>query len=158
MSQLLIGDRFFNAPEVLAVGNRAIGVWVRMACYHAQWRNYDIPRDIARQCGARKADLHVLVECGWLVPTADGWRLGLEGTGLWKLSTPTVSRPNIPAYIRNAVFERDGSLCLFCGSTENLSLDHILPWSMGGPDTVENLRVLCRSCNSRRGNRMEVDA
>ncbi len=36
-------------------------------------------------------------------------------------------------------------------STGDLSLDHIYPWSLGGPDTVENLRVLCRSCNSRKG-------
>lgn len=61
------------------------------------------------------------------------------------------SRRVIPTAIRQAVFDRDGNVCQECAATETLSLDHIHPWSMHGPDTVENLRVLCRSCNSRKG-------
>lgn len=64
------------------------------------------------------------------------------------------SRRSIPKAVRRAVFERDGAECQECSSTENLSLDHIIPWSLNGPDTVENLRVLCRSCNSRKGARV----
>jgi len=30
--------------------------------------------------------------------------------------------------------ERDGRVCVYCGSSENLSLDHILPKSLGGGD------------------------
>lgn len=63
------------------------------------------------------------------------------------------NRAHIPVAIRKAVYLRDGNRCRFCGSEEDLSLDHIIPWSRGGPDMVENLRVLCRSCNSSRGNR-----
>ncbi|MFF1660833.1 HNH endonuclease [Streptomyces sp. NPDC055898] len=44
--------------------------------------------------------------------------------------------------------------CSFCGSTKDLTGDHVLPVSMGG--TIEDgIRVLCRSCNSRRGNRTD---
>ena len=32
-------------------------------------------------------------------------------------------------------------------------VDHIIPHSLGGTDTAENLRVICRSCNQSRGNR-----
>jgi len=60
-------------------------------------------------------------------------------------------RAAIPQALRLAVFERDGNHCVECGAIENLSLDHIHPWSLGGPDTYENLRVLCRSCNSSKG-------
>lgn len=30
--------------------------------------------------------------------------------------------------------------------------DHITPHSLGGQDTIENVRVLCRHCNQSRGN------
>lgn len=62
-------------------------------------------------------------------------------------------RPGIPERIRLAVFARDGAACLLCNSQKRLSLDHIVPYSKGGPDTIENLRVLCLRCNIKRGNR-----
>ena len=30
--------------------------------------------------------------------------------------------------------------------------DHIIAWTDGGPNTIENGRVICRLCNQRRGN------
>lgn len=63
-------------------------------------------------------------------------------------------RAKIPDSLRLAVYERDGFACLHCGTTDALSLDHIHPWSLGGPDTIENLQTLCRSCNSRKGARV----
>lgn len=62
-----------------------------------------------------------------------------------------VNRATIPEDIRAAVYVRDGGVCQQCGTNKNLTMDHITPWSLGGPDTVENLRVLCRPCNSRKG-------
>jgi hypothetical protein len=62
-----------------------------------------------------------------------------------------VQRTAVPVDIRQTVFSRDGSTCVLCGATERLELDHIKPWSAGGPHTVENLRVLCKPCNLRRG-------
>jgi 5-methylcytosine-specific restriction protein A len=34
-----------------------------------------------------------------------------------------------------------------------LTVDHITPLAAGGTNRRENLRVLCRSCNSRRGSK-----
>ena len=56
--------------------------------------------------------------------------------------------------LRFFVFRRDGARCTECGSTEDLTLDHIYPKSLGGSDTAANLRVLCRPCNSRKGARV----
>ncbi|MEU9236456.1 HNH endonuclease [Streptomyces subrutilus] len=42
--------------------------------------------------------------------------------------------------------------CSFCGCTTDLTGDHIQPLAEGGMNTPENIRVLCRSCNTRREN------
>ncbi|WP_369015737.1 HNH endonuclease [Streptomyces hintoniae] len=42
--------------------------------------------------------------------------------------------------------------CLFCGSDRDLTGDHIVPLKEGGTSTRDNVRVLCRSCNTRREN------
>ncbi len=63
-------------------------------------------------------------------------------------------RPRIPAELRCAVYDRDSWLCLHCESGQDLSLDHIHPFSVGGQDTMENLQTLCRLCNSRKGARI----
>lgn len=68
-----------------------------------------------------------------------------------------VNRAPIPTEVRSAVFDRDGHACVICHATDDLALDHIYPWSLGGPDTPDNLRVLCRPCNSRKGDRVQRD-
>ncbi len=59
-------------------------------------------------------------------------------------------RQHFESKVGKKVLERDGGKCVRCGSRENLTLDHILPASMGGLCIEANLRVLCRSCNSKR--------
>jgi hypothetical protein len=63
-------------------------------------------------------------------------------------------RPNFTAAMRVAVYARDNGLCLHCGATENLSIDHIYPWSKGGLHEMDNFQTLCRSCNSKKGARV----
>ena len=38
--------------------------------------------------------------------------------------------------------------CLCCGNKRKLTVDHVKPLSIGGSNTVDNLQVLCVSCNS----------
>lgn len=76
------------------------------------------------------------------------WQRGID---------PNKRRSTIPKWIRERVYERDGHRCLVCGATERLSLDHIVHFSRGGEDTVDNLRTLCRSCNSSRRTRTDIE-
>jgi hypothetical protein len=63
-------------------------------------------------------------------------------------------RPSIPEALRQAVYDRDGHVCLDCGTTDDLSLDHVFPYSLGGEDTFENFQTLCMPCNIRKGVRV----
>jgi hypothetical protein len=58
--------------------------------------------------------------------------------------------------LRRRVIARDGLVCGICGGgvePGDVHLDHIVPFSHGGPTTAENLRVTHRLCNLKRGNR-----
>ena len=59
---------------------------------------------------------------------------------------------------RNLIMKRDGYKCLYCGATENLTLDHIIPQSRGGENSWENLVTCCGSCNVKKGNRTPQEA
>ena len=59
----------------------------------------------------------------------------------------------IPRGVKFEVWKRDMGKCKKCGSTSNLNYDHIEPVALGGISTLENLRLLCFSCNQRRAIR-----
>ena len=59
------------------------------------------------------------------------------------------TRPDTKAQIRRLIWARDQSVCTCCGSNYAVQEDHIVPESMGGEYTLENMRLLCRSCNQR---------
>lgn len=40
--------------------------------------------------------------------------------------------------------------CFFCGATENLSIDHVVSVKNGGDNSMENLQILCMSCNRKK--------
>lgn len=63
-------------------------------------------------------------------------------------------RPPIPKEVVDAVYRRDKGRCVYCGSTEELQLDHIIPFSRGGATNIENLQLLCRSCNIKKSNKI----
>jgi 5-methylcytosine-specific restriction endonuclease McrA len=50
--------------------------------------------------------------------------------------------------------------CSWCGATEDLTCDHVRPVSRGGKTkrvTLADVQVLCRACNSAKGNRLDTD-
>lgn len=61
-------------------------------------------------------------------------------------------RDTIPAAVRSAVRDRDGDKCRYCGCVDGpFEFDHVVPHSRGGLDTIANLVVACRACNSLKG-------
>ena len=45
--------------------------------------------------------------------------------------------------------------CRWCNTTENLTIDHIIPKSMGGSDEKSNKQVLCRGCHNEKERRVQ---
>lgn len=83
-----------------------------------------------------------VLKAGFL-PTADRFPVIRSG-----------QRAEIPWHVRAAVWYRDGGTCQKCRyvNPRPWHLDHITPWSAGGADTTDNLRVLCEPCNVERSN------
>ena len=62
---------------------------------------------------------------------------------------------------RRNIFARDSNRCQYCGkrfATSELSLDHVVPRSRGGPATWENIVCACLKCNVRKGGRTPWEA
>ena len=55
------------------------------------------------------------------------------------------------ATLRLAVWERDGGRCVECESDFELQFDHVIPVVLGGATSVENLQLLCATCNRAKG-------
>lgn len=76
-----------------------------------------------------------------LIPAMTNWKDSIKTPG------------GVPEKIRRAIIERDGK-CANCESEDNLSIDHIIPRSLGGSHDESNLQVLCRKCNSSKNNKL----
>ena len=63
-----------------------------------------------------------------------------------------VSRTAIPDDVKLLVWQRDHGKCTKCGSNIELQFDHIIPFSLGGASTPENLQILCGRCNRAKSN------
>ena len=43
--------------------------------------------------------------------------------------------------------------CIYCISKKELTTEHILPESCGGPDIPDNAVRICKTCNSKKGGK-----
>ena len=76
-------------------------------------------------------------------------------------TVPVKGSTSITATVRRAVWARDGGRCTFvgpdgipCQTRRMLEIDHRIPRALGGLDTVENLRLLCRPHNDAERRRL----
>ena len=114
-------------------------------------------------CSTRRAVVLLLKGRAELVDT-NGGLLRSERTSI---PVPSVVRLN--SYVRlpraesrrlsrRAVLARDGYRCQYCGSTQHLTVDHIVPRSRGGTPCWENVVTSCALCNVRKGACLPAEA
>ena len=58
---------------------------------------------------------------------------------------------NLSLHEWESVMEFYGRVCLCCGATDNLTVDHVIPLKLGGENSVNNVQPLCNICNSKKG-------
>jgi len=66
-------------------------------------------------------------------------------------------RNKVPFSKKN-IFVRDNFTCMYCGSKDGLTIDHVIPTSRGGKSTFENCVSACRQCNHKKGSRTPSEA
>ncbi|MHC4148481.1 MAG: HNH endonuclease [Planctomycetota bacterium] len=62
---------------------------------------------------------------------------------------------------RRNIFARDKNRCQYCGKrypTSELSLDHVIPRTMGGKSMWGNMVCACTGCNVKKGGRTPKEA
>ena len=64
------------------------------------------------------------------------------------------------ALTKKNILLRDDHTCQYCGvkGERQMTVDHVVPRSKGGPSTWENLVCACMRCNNRKNNRSPADA
>lgn len=54
---------------------------------------------------------------------------------------------------KNNILYRDNFRCQYCGSKEDLTIDHIVPKSKGGTHTWVNVVTACIKCNGKKDSK-----
>lgn len=65
----------------------------------------------------------------------------------------TRGAPDAELFTLDEIYQRDHGICYLCGKEvdhASRTMDHVIPVVLGGPHTRANVRLACRSCNSRK--------
>jgi hypothetical protein len=152
-----VDDKFHDHPKVRKLGDDqlvAVGLWTLCGSWTSGRAPAGfVPTEVVQRFDRKERYARRLVEVGlWCLAEVDGetgyrfYQWNRNHTGDW--------RPRISNELRESVYARDHYCCQHCGSSNQLTLDHIYPWILGGEDTFENLQTLCGPCNSRKGARV----
>jgi len=115
-------------------------------------------------CDVKRAIVLILDDKASMVKTSDHQRLHTVDR---EFPVPSIIR--IHSYIRvhrweatlnkTNIFKRDSHSCQYCGIRGvPMTIDHVIPKVLGGPDSWTNLVTACLACNNRKGDRSPEEA
>lgn len=153
---MLVSRLLRMCPETLYAGNAGVGLWSLAGSWSLVTNDPGfIPGHMAKMFGTPRTIRDLTFSTLWLEEPG-GYRMNASDHPLeayWAIGRDD-ERAAIPSAVRERVYERDGWVCVFCGLSGDLTLDHIYPWSLGGSDDEDNLQTACRPCNSSKGARV----
>jgi 5-methylcytosine-specific restriction endonuclease McrA len=103
--------------------------------------------------------IHLVEKIRKILPTT---RINVEVSSFdtQKMQNPEISgveyqQGELQGYeIREYLLEKYSRTCVYCGKSGiPLEVEHIVPKSRGGSDSVSNLTISCHKCNQKKGNR-----
>lgn len=101
--------------------------------------------------------LNHMLSLGYVSVSGDGWyvfpdlvRAREDHTFSGRIASRR-KKVKISRHLRDRVFEKHGRKCHYCGASDMLTMDHIVPEKSGGDTREENLIPACHSCNSSKG-------
>jgi len=68
-----------------------------------------------------------------------------------------IYRNRVPFSKRNVMI-RDGYKCVYCESTDTLTIDHVIPISKNGKSDFDNCVTCCKTCNAKKKDRTPSEA
>jgi len=115
----------------------------------------------------------IIYSCGSAIFTVHGGRNAVTGRrSVVEVNSIIATQTNISAFQKarknynpplsnHALFKRDNSLCLYCGSHfyyADLSCDHVKPLSQNGRNSWNNVVTACKRCNNHKAGRTPEQA
>jgi hypothetical protein len=145
---LYIGDYFsdtlqFNAEQHAVLQKLLLRLWIEdPRLLKDRW--------LRRSANLSRSDWRAIR--GPLLPLLE---IALCGIARWTDRIRAYDGQRLPAaewrIVRNIVLLRDDCICAYCGSGDDLQVDHRIPISKGGSNRLDNLVTACSPCNQSKG-------
>lgn len=90
-----------------------------------------------------------------------GTQSTVEVSSIIALKTKFKYKNRTPAFSNRNLFRRDLHTCAYCGkkaADQDLTKDHIKPYSRGGPTSWMNCVTACKKCNNKKDDRTPEEA
>lgn len=149
----------FSARTLRRIDDANLDVYQYRMLMHI-WRvglSWESTRTLAAKCrmsvGQVSKTKRWLLEEGWLEQTiTPHGKVGVTLAGSEEPKRLEAEKPwSISQHHTALETGRNGDRCVYCGSIEVHSLDHLIPKSRGGSDEDENLMPACDICNKAKG-------
>jgi 5-methylcytosine-specific restriction endonuclease McrA len=157
-TQVLVLNKNYMAFRIVGV-RKAMSLIVRnmaeiISCDDGAWNNYDF---------------NSWCQLSSLKQTFEAHKYDWISTVNFDLAVPRVIRllfyDRLPRqtvkFNRRNLFARDGNRCQYCGKkypTSELSLDHVIPRTLGGGSQWDNIVCACTRCNTKKGGQTPEQA
>lgn len=163
-------DDTINDPKTLKLSDKTYRIWVGLLCAASKNDGVLPPfEDLAILLRIKsdklQPELEKLIEAKLLDHTDVGisphnWnkRQYISDSSVERVKRHRAKRAanglqsqwTVPKALRKKIYERDKFECVYCGSEDDLSIDHKTPELRGGTHDPENLQTACRACNGAK--------